>query len=107
MENIFLDSSKLEQIILSLEEDNNNIDEIIKKMQLEIKKLDNMVWQSSEKEKLDEKYVSYFQMIENGLKPYLQECSNFVKNAALKYQQTNDILTKKTSYLDDGNLGDV
>lgn len=107
MQNIFLDNTNLNDVILKLETDNNDIDLIIKKIHEELKKLDESIWKSSEKEKLDKKYNDYFQKIEYGLVPYLKECSNFLKKSSEYYDSTNNKLLDNAELLDDGNIGDV
>ena len=87
--NINLDTLSLDSLIQTLESDNLELDNLIKSTNNAIRKLDDTRWKSSEKEKFMNQVLPFLDKIEKNFYSSLNECTNLLKEANIKYQETN------------------
>lgn len=103
MSDIYLEPVLLSATITELEKDNQQILSVIVNINKKIKKLDESVWKSPEKEKLDNTFFVYLNEIEESVPVRLNDCIIFMKNALEKYQQEDLKIANKA----DGNYLDI
>ena len=97
--NLTIKSVELESLIQKLDKDNQDILEVVKLINDDIKKLDETKWKSKEKEKLDSVLLPYLDLLDNNLHDYINKPLNILKNANKKHVETNEFLKNITEKL--------
>ena len=97
--NLNIKSIELENLIQKLEKDNENILEIVKSINEDIRKLDDTKWKSKEKVKLDSVLLPYLNLLDNNLQNYINKPLNILKNANKKHIETDEFLKNITEKL--------
>ena len=99
MADLVVRTKELNEHIKVLEQDNLDIYEIIKTINLEIKKLDKTKWDASEKKKLDDKFNIFFDKVEKNYFSILNNCTDLLKHANTSYINDTDLISKKSDEL--------
>ena len=105
MYNLDLHTINLEEVIKLLEVDNNNICSTIKNIADAIKKMDDSVWKSPEKNNIEQQLLPY---LEKNEKKYLQsfrESIDVLNKALLSYQEQDQNLKSRAEKL--SNLDNI
>lgn len=88
MKDINIQYHELEAKILKLEEYNSKLEDIIKNINCKIKSLDENIWNSPEKKKLDEQFIPYIEKLEMNIGIYLKVNIDVLKKAVIAYQKS-------------------
>ncbi len=100
MDNIKIEPDKLQETLVKLIQDNNDILETIKAINDDIRLLDDSVWLSPEKTKMDENLLPYIESRYNMANVTLNNCTDVIYMALEKYIETNNIVLEKSSTLE-------
>lgn len=107
MSDIRLNKLDLENLIFVLEKENEEIDAIIKNMNLAIKTLDKNKWNSKEKSQMDEKFLPYMNKVEMQILPYLNDCTKILRESSRNYREVDQSNKKIIEDITNSNLIDI
>ena len=91
--------SQLSDVIVTLEKDMQNIVESIKRINNIVKKLDKTVWDSPEKQKVEDEFFVYLKENEDYIEPLLKDRISVLKRAQQLYINRDLQIKKETEKL--------
>lgn len=91
---VIIENRKLSNLINELEKNVNDITDIIKKMNISIRTLNDDNWQSKEKNKLDDELLPFISHLDDHLLNYLMEPVNLLKNINQVYSDKESDISK-------------
>ena len=80
MNNIFIDTDSLDNLIVMLKNNNEKIVAIVKDINKNVFDIDSDSWQSPEKNKVDEQFVPYLKRKETAINNAFNNCNTFLND---------------------------
>lgn len=95
MTSVNVDFLSLDDLIDKLKQNNQEVYNIIKNTNDAIRTLDETVWNSTEKNKLNESLEPYMKNLESKFPGYLDDCTDILSRASNLYQDVDNKKEKK------------
>lgn len=95
MADIEIKSNELSSLVERLEKDNIDISETLKKINIAIRTLDERVWNSPEKKRMDEQMIPFIEKVDKTVYENLKQYTDKIKIAINKYNESEMSIKKK------------
>lgn len=95
MADIEIKSNELSSLVERLEKDNIDISETLKKINIAIRTLDEKVWNSPEKKRMDEQMIPFMEKVDKTVYENLKQYTDKIKIAIKKYSESEMSIKKK------------
>ena len=99
--NIVTEITDLSSLIETIKKDNLSIGEDVKKINETIMKLDRSVWDTPNKQIIEEEFFPFVNNNAKYIPNILEECTNVLEVAKEKYKDNNLLLKNQTTKLKD------
>ena len=99
--NIVTEITDLSSLIETIKKDNLSIGEEVKKINETIMKLDRSVWDTPNKQIIEEEFFPFVNNNAKYIPSILEECTNVLEVAKEKYKDNNLLLKNQTTKLKD------
>ena len=107
MTDIEIKSNELSSLVERLEKDNIDISETLKKINTLIRTLDERVWNSPEKKRMDEQMLPFIDKVDKTVYENLKQYTDKIKIAINKYNESEMSIKKKVENFYDSTEIDI
>ena len=99
--NIETNKVELETLIEMIRKDNMKIESSVKKMNEIVSQLDRKIWNSPEKQKIEEEFFPYLKANEKYIPQMIEDCIIVLDNANKKYSEKESMIETEANKLTD------
>ena len=99
IDSLGINDAKLKELIDILDKNNDDINQTMQNITYKFKSLDETIWKSPERKKIDEQLIPYLEQCNTIIYNNLLNCNKKLNDALLTHISTDEDLSKKANEL--------